>query len=159
MIEGAQPPADVVVIEATPADVAALLRARTKDSGDHELGEWSEDTRPTLAQVQQLIDVARSLVRAPIGEIPEPCLEGAEAAVALLAAHLVEKSYFPEQVRTDRSAAENFWTLYLHAREGLAVCVLEHKPGGPGGVYDVDVSGDRWGWPFDWWQRNLEVPP
>jgi hypothetical protein len=31
----------------TPTDVARLLRARTTDSNGTELGDWSEDTRPT----------------------------------------------------------------------------------------------------------------
>jgi hypothetical protein len=38
------------------ADVAALLRARTKDVNGEEIGTFNDDTRPTSAQVLTLIE-------------------------------------------------------------------------------------------------------
>jgi hypothetical protein len=43
---------------ATPEDVAALLRSRTKDDAGRELGAWTDATRPTLVDVEQLIALA-----------------------------------------------------------------------------------------------------
>lgn len=160
MTDAQQPVTEVVVPEATPDDVAALLRARTKDEHGNELGEWTTSTRPTLEQVQEQIEIARSLVRGGVGEVPDACLEAAEAAVALLAACLCELSYFPEQVRSDRSPYDQLWALFQRAETGLTECVTVHRPdGSAGGVYELDLSGGRFVWPFDWWQRNLEVAP
>jgi hypothetical protein len=154
-----------LVVEATPQDVAALLRARTKDSHGAELGTWTDDTRPTTAQVQEQIDIARTLVRLDVGGIPDACQEGGEAVVALLASLLVEQSYWPEQVQSERSAYDRLLALYEQARLGLVACVAGNQPGGEGTAswraYDVctplqPCGGD---WPWDWWQRNLDQVP
>jgi hypothetical protein len=51
-------------------DVAALLRARTKDSNGMEVGTFNDDTRPTSAQVLTLIDQAVADVQAWLGPKP-----------------------------------------------------------------------------------------
>ena len=169
MSEGAQQQ-DIIVVEATPDDVAALLRARTKDQVGNEVGSFlpaadtGPQTRPTAEQVQEQIDIARSLTRLDVGAIPDPCAEGGEAVVALLAALLVEQSYWPEQVQSERSAYDRLLALYQQARLGLVACVQGNQPGGtdtPAGwrVYDLDITGDTSLWPFDWWQRNLDQTP
>ena len=138
--------------EATPDDVAALLTARTKDAQGRELGRFTEETRPTADQVQTRIDIARTLVR--VGPIPDACLEGAEATVALLAAMLTEAAFWPEQTQSNQSTYERLRELYVEAREGVLACVAL-KTGAT--AYDLDTSGD-WGrpWPDDWWQRDLD---
>jgi hypothetical protein len=149
------------LIEAGPADVARLLRARTKDADGRELGEWTDATRPTLEEVEAQIEIARAIIATEAGEIPEACAEGAETVVALLAAMLVEQSYFPEQVSTGNlSAYAMLERLFQAARAGLHACVEAHGPGA-GGVYCMDVSGDPpLAWPEDLWQRNLrELAP
>jgi hypothetical protein len=86
-------------------DVAALLRARTKDSAGVEVGTFNDDTRPTSSQVLTLIDQAVADVQAWLGPNPPPELAGAaRAAAALDTACLIELSYFPEQVQAGRSA-------------------------------------------------------
>lgn len=115
------PPTALVVWPATPEDVAALLRARTQDTSDEELGKWTEDTRPTLAEVERLLAMAQSIVLGQTGPLtPEVliCQEAddimvqAATVVALLAAMLVELSYFPEQVQSTRSAYEQYRELF-----------------------------------------------
>lgn len=114
-------------------DVARLLRARTKDDAGRELGTFTADTRPTAESVQGLIDMAVGWLRAKTGDafepglgddgvtaVPSPYLPLAPAAqgiVALRAAMLVELTYYPEQVRTDRSAYTEYKDLLA---EGLA---------------------------------------
>lgn len=53
----------------TPADVAQLLRARTKDSHGTEVGDWTDDTRPTAEEVQGLILQAVGPVLARVGRL------------------------------------------------------------------------------------------
>jgi hypothetical protein len=140
--------------EATPDDVAALLTARTKDAQGRELGHWTDDTRPTVAQVQVRIDIARSLLRLDTGPVPDQCAEGFEAAVALLAAMLTEAAFWPEQTQSNQSTYERLRELWLQAREGVMTCVAI---GSDLTAYELDVSG--WGRcvpPFDWWQRDLD---
>lgn len=141
--------------EATPADVAVLLRARTKDENGNELGDWTEQTRPTYEQVAEQIEIARALLHAETGPVPDACAEGAESAIALLAAMLVEQSYFPEQVAAaNLSAYDRLQELYTTARLGVLACVANFSGGG---AYDLDTSGDRSSfWPLEWFQRNLE---
>ena len=141
------------VVEATPDDVAALLTARTKDAAGRELGTWTSETRPTAEQVQIRIDIARSMIRSAYGPIPDPCLEGAETTVALLAALLTEAAFWPEQTNQPASTFQQLRELYLQARAGVETCV-------GGGVlygYELNVGGGgEVCWPFDWWQRDIE---
>lgn len=153
MVEGPEVPA---VVEASPDDVAAILRARTKDSNSTELGVFTADTRPTYEQVDQQIQIARALTRNGLGDIPDQCVEGAEATIALLASLLCEASYFPEQVQTGRSPYDQLRLLYDQARTSLVQCVLAHQPGRNGGAYQLDLAGGEECRPVDWWQRNLD---
>ena len=140
--------------EATPDDVAALLTARTKDRYGEEVGRFTEDTRPTSDQVQVRIDIARTLVRQDVGGIPDQCLEGAEATVALLAAMLTEAAFWPEQTQSNQSTYERLRELYQQARVGVLACVAA---GTEETAYDLDVSGERAApWPLDWWQRDFD---
>ena len=144
----------LVTPEATPDDVAALLTARTKDAAGRELGRWTDDTRPTAAQVQTRIDIARSLVDGPI---PDACREKAEAVVALLAAMLTEAAFWPEQTTSPQSTYARLEEIYQQARGGLDECVMAASANG---AYDLNVSGALvCDWPLDWWQRNLDLEP
>jgi hypothetical protein len=140
--------------EATPSDVAALITARTKDRTGTELGDWSEETRPTTAQVQTRIDIARSKIRTEVGVIPDKCLEGSESAVALLAAMLCEAAFWPEQTVSNQSTYERLAALYAEAREGLDVCVAGVLSQS---AYELDVGHAlELQWPADWFQRDLD---
>jgi hypothetical protein len=111
----------LVVWPATPDDVAALLRARTQDSTDVEVGAWTADTRPTLDEVERLLAMAQSIVLGQTGPLnPEvlvcvtadDIMTQAATCVALLAAMLIELSYFPEQVQSTRSAYDQYRDLF-----------------------------------------------
>ena len=145
--------------EATPDDVAALLTARTKDADGNELGVFNENTRPTAAQVQVRIEIARSLVKGALGDIPESCLEGFETAVALRAALLTEAAFWPEQTDSNQSTFNRLRELYLEAWAGIQSCVAKGTAGDT--AFELNVGAGvypPWWWPPDWWQRNLEDP-
>jgi hypothetical protein len=120
----------------TTTDVARLLRARTKDATGVELGDWSAETRPTDTEVADLIDQATGPVLAELGRLEDPAdperyadlLPAARFLVTLGTACLVEKSYYPEQINSDRSA-------YVHYRDEYAALhdVLVGGDGGDGG--------------------------
>lgn len=95
-------------------DVAALLRARTKDAEGREVGTFNDETRPNAEQVELHIDAALGLVslRIPL-TVPEQWQPAVATLVAYRAALRIEKSYFPEQVRTDRSAYDQLREEYL----------------------------------------------
>jgi hypothetical protein len=108
----------------TPDEVARLLRARTKDANGAELGEWTDETRPTLDEVEGIIEQAIEIVAATTGRLlAEPCASGAHQVAGLLAAMLVELSYFPEQVRNDRSAYAEYKRLYDDGIAKVVECV------------------------------------
>lgn len=117
-------------------DVAAVIRARTKDSEGNEVGTFNADTRPTDVQVQEHIAHAMVLVHTKVGFIGDTCTELARSVVALGAAAEIELSYFPEQSRTDRSAYTFLEQRYAMALDGLAECVMGALPSSadtPGG--------------------------
>lgn len=109
----------------TLAQVGALLRARTKDTEGVEQGTFTPNTRPTDAQAQAIIDLAVDLIHVAVGPVPpdSACVTGASAVGALGAACLIEKSYFPEQIASARSAYDQYWDEYQSALNGLARCL------------------------------------
>jgi hypothetical protein len=87
----------------TIADVAALIRARTKDSNGNEIGTFTPDTRPTDAQCTEAIVHAQQAIHNKVGALSDLCAPQAKLAATYGAAAEIELSYFPEQARTDRS--------------------------------------------------------
>lgn len=139
------PTVDLVVV--TPADVAAWLRARTVDDNGREVGAFTAGTRPTDTQVQEAIVQARNLMGLSVGRgAPAACLPGYVTAVALSAACIIEKSYYPEQILSGRSPYAQLATELERATAGLGACI-SNGGAGPGaagsGVYDVFVQLDR----------------
>jgi hypothetical protein len=141
------------------ADVAALIRARTKVRGGEELGTFTDTTIPTAEEVENLIDKAVRRVASKIGVAP--CNEDLEAdakdSAALYAAMLVEQSYYPEQTRPDQSAFKSMQSLFNDAIKDLADAVRAtcagSDEGGPGvGVVPKDSfpAGDLVGWRTAW---------
>jgi hypothetical protein len=119
-------------IDITPsvADVGALLRARTKDVNGEEVGTFNDDTRPTAAQVITLIEEAVGDIKTRIGPTPPAELAGAgRSAAAMFTACLIELSYYPEQVRSDRSAFEQYWTLLQNKITALQESARGLEPG------------------------------
>lgn len=149
----------------TISDVAALLRARTKVLGGREAGTFNYHTRPTAPEVDELIDEAVDEVVGKIGE-PEAgsgLEQRARAAVKLYAACLVELSYFPEQIKTDRSAYNSYFALYKLRVDSLIAEARTGEPGGDPGAGDgaggtpadaawffPDDGGGLVGWQSQW---------
>lgn len=147
----------------TVDDVAAIIRARTQDSHDDELGTFTDDTRPTKTEVERLIIQASTVVVGATGRLDDlQCYmadairEQARYWISLMAAMLVELSYFPEQVRSDRSAFiyyKQLWDDDVFGFKGLIDAVAECK----GGEVEPDVPGEggavvgdpSWAFPVD----------
>lgn len=112
------PTEEEVSITPTIAEVAALLRARTKDTNGNEVGTFNGNTRPTNANVEVLIGFAVDKVQSDIGGALCADAEAAglpdkvRNAGALYAAMLVELSYFPEQVAAGRSPYDKIKELW-----------------------------------------------
>lgn len=97
------------------SDVAALLTARTIGASGQEVGDFTNDTRPTYNQVNKLIEQAASFVKAGVvgscttlDDVQEPL----RSLTALRTAMSVEISYFPEQVGTETSPFEQLRLMY-----------------------------------------------
>lgn len=100
----------------TVDEVANLLRARTKDNAGQEVGTFNADTRPTGDEVEGHITTAMGLMatRLPASTfLPESYAPAVRSLTAYRAAMRIEKSYFPEQVRSDRSAYEQIRQEYV----------------------------------------------
>lgn len=140
-------------LECTTADVAVLLRARTYSKGtpapDPEkpfdsvaggvlTGEFSESTRPSIAQVQEAITKAATEVRARLGqEVTDAALLAfAKDVVALRAAMTVELAYYPEQANPDDSIYEKLKELYEDALSSL-VAALPDTSSTRKGIYSL----------------------
>jgi hypothetical protein len=93
--------------------VGAQLRARTKDANGNELGTFTEDTRPTGVQVEELIDRATGDMISVLPDPMDPKWNDRASGVAVLGAAMrVELSFFPEQVATGRSPYPQLKALY-----------------------------------------------
>jgi hypothetical protein len=122
-------------------DVALLIRARTKDSNGLEVGTFDGDTRPTADQVERLIDKSVALVGMqlpPLASVPADLLGPVAIVVALDAACRVEKSYWPEQVQTERSP---YALLKVEYDEALAALTAALESGGTAG-FGTDEIGE-----------------
>src|SRR5262245_1252659 len=98
----------------TPDEVAALMRARTKDSSGVEKGHWTSKTRPTLNEVMQIIKGASDDVADRFGDVSAlPTIwDLLSEGIKFEAAMQIELSYFPEQVVTGRSPFEQYRELF-----------------------------------------------
>lgn len=97
----------------TIRDVAALLRARTKDNQGNEVGTFNANTRPTAGEVNLLITMAAREVRGHCGPtFPEVSWESAAATIALRTAMAIELGYWPEQINSRRSPYQGLADLY-----------------------------------------------
>jgi hypothetical protein len=93
----------------TISKVASLMRSRTTDSMSNEIGTFTDKTRPTADEVEELIDSAADQVLAQVGtEIPESLWSDARTVIAMSTAASIELSYFPEQVISGRSPYEQY---------------------------------------------------
>lgn len=131
-------------LSCTVEDVAAWIRARTKDSNGNEIGTFTPATRPTDDQVQEAIAHQVILVHQAVGRVGDVCADLARGCVAIGAAAEVELSYFPEQQRTDLSPYTYLRDLYAQSLEGLVACVTGNLPDYPD-PDDPDSQSVRYG--------------
>jgi len=122
----------------TVDEVGAILRARTQDEHDDEIGTFNESTRPTAGEVENMIRNAGGVVYSRIGSVEDDVLTCSNAGdirdqarymVALLAAMLVELSYFPEQIDANRSAFEYYRELWNDQMTTLIDAASECRTG------------------------------
>lgn len=147
-------------------DVAALLRARTKDATGREVGDFTADTRPTDTDVERLLIFGCGDLTANLGtNVPESLWAEARALAALKTACYVEQSFWPEQVGSDRSSWTEMWSMYQFQLGNLK----ESAEAGGGATSNFSngtlCTPANWGpcdavpYPVDWWQRDLDQVP
>lgn len=118
------------------SDVAANLRARTKDDHSNELGEFTADTRPSYNQVVTLIGEAVAEIKMKVGDaIPSRLWTVARKAAVLNTCAAIERSYSPEQsAAREDSAYQLFKDDYNQLIEALVEAVADPVPGTRGVV-------------------------
>lgn len=129
----------------TVASIGTLLRARTKTKGGAEAGVFnpasaagtSDETRPTAEGVMEYINIALGDVSGIIGaDLEEKYVEPARRVAALRAALLIELTYWPEQVNSDRSPYDQLKVLYDEAWANLlaSMGISLDDDGGPASI-------------------------
>ena len=140
-----------VVWRPTVDDVAALLRARTKDAQMNEVGTFTDKTRPTDVEVEQLITNGCAKIASLVGwDIPGDAQAEATHLASIIAACEVELSYFPEQVRSDRSPYPQLWALFQDDRDSFIQHVASLSPVGSIGtkIGTLDVTSGTVAWAY-----------
>jgi len=130
-------PVDPLTIPWRPMvdDVAALVRARTKNASGQETGTFTSETRPTDAEVEQLITNGCAKVASVTGWVlPADAQEEGRHLAALYAACEVELSYWPDQLGTGRSSFDQLWQLYQYDIDRFADYVAQLAPAAGGGI-------------------------
>ena len=134
----------MATIDVTPANVAALLRARTKDQGGRELGEWTDETRPTLTQVDEAITLAEADRRGARSARPSTLARARSPSPSCIeAACMIEKSYFPSRSSRGARTTTNCAPRPTRCYEGVRECQAGNLPDGDEAsertwqVYDV----------------------
>lgn len=133
-VQGSVPPP-----EAWPTvdEVAALLRARTKDVNGNEVGTFNPDTRPTDTGAGELIANAAQAVAGELAaDVPTVLYGSFSFTTKLYAACLIEKAYYPEQIQSARSAYDQYWAEYLRAVEALK----DRIPDATGGLEGAGIG-------------------
>lgn len=115
----------------TVAQVASLIRSRTKDSNGNEVGTFNDETRPTDVQAAEAIANQVALLHAKVGTVGPDCSGLAQMVVAYGAAAEIEASYFAEQARRDMSPYPYLIARYEEYVTGLVACVEGNLPDYP----------------------------
>lgn len=150
-------PVDPLTVPWRPTvdDVAALIRARTKDASGNEIGTFTDQTRPTDVEVEMLITNGCAKIASLVGwEFPADANAEAQHLAAIVAACEVELSYFPEQIRTDRSAYANLWAIFQDDRQAFIDYVAAITPAGTSSIASkigtLDVASGTVVWAYQY---------
>lgn len=159
---------DLRVYEAPPfdflpdaSDIGAIMRARTQTDRGDELGGFTENTRPTEAEVTAMIFQAAAEMAGTIGStFEDPDLrESVRSAVKMRTAMLVELSFWPEQVAGDRSPYANYKAMFDEHYTDLKQAAAEGGAGDDPSVADnlkepvyefAEDEGGLIGWETRW---------
>lgn len=105
------PDVDTTAVKPSPDDVANLERTRTTALGGNDSIEFTDDTNPTITEVETLIDQATPLVLAELpNKFPTHYYDAVKHAIALYVALLIEGSHFREQ--EDSTSSGTWRSLY-----------------------------------------------
>jgi hypothetical protein len=141
----------------TPSEVGALVRARTVDDGGNETGMFTEQTRPTQAEVTELIqDTVQECypmfgqdIPDALGNEKDVLRKSAKRCVVFGVAALIELNYFPEQVGANRSPYKMYQERYEKAQKAVAKAVSDIESGDEPGTDDEAQLALYDGFPVD----------
>lgn len=137
--------------------VAAHIRVRTVERNTNQFkGTFTANTRPSDDEAWEAVTLAEDDVKADVGAI-SPALQGealraVRSLIALRAAMIIERSYYPEQVGTNKSpypALERDWDKRLPivtqaVKEAEALEIVPGDPDDPdGGGGPVETDSDH----------------
>jgi hypothetical protein len=126
-------PEETLPYQPTVEDVANLIIARTKDNLGSELGTFTVNTRPTFESVNNIIDQAADDVTTALDtDIPVEAYDYVKQAIALRAAMIIERSYFAEQINSNRSPypqlKEDYeWLMGTNEKPGFIIKAVERE--------------------------------
>jgi hypothetical protein len=107
-------------IRPTIDDVAALLASRTTDANGVEAGTFTNQTRPTAAQVETIIDQAMSSTIAALRwPVTDEYASDVRDLIALQAALLIESSFYRGELDADDSVFRQYQAMYLSGVQTL----------------------------------------
>jgi hypothetical protein len=115
--------------------VGRLLRARTVDDNDQQIGQFTDNTRPTSNDVLEFVDDASQDVFITAGQQLGPTFTSATepaawVLIAIRAAMLVELSYWPQQTQAADSAYQQLSQLYDQGLRNLITAVQDNAATG-----------------------------
>lgn len=124
--------------------VALHIRSRTITRNTNEFrGTFTHETRPTADEAAEAVEIARDDVLTDVGKLPDGLQAEAYAAVrsliALRAAMIIERSYYPEQVGTDKSPYPALRDDYNDRLPRVIEAVAEAETTPPGEIKPGDV--------------------
>lgn len=126
----------------TVDEVAAHCQARLVLRGGGNSETFTDQTKPTKAQVEKLLDDAGKRVSSKTGGTPcnDDLIADAQGTAAIYAAMLIEQSYYPGQTRDQGSSFQSLLALWKDAISDLAKAVAEQCGGQGGGDGDIGMD-------------------
>lgn len=125
----------------TTAEVAAHMRARLKDDNGNYNDDFTAETRPTKATIESWLPWGARRIASHIGtticegkdaERQAELYADAKDAAALRIAIRAERSFFPEQLQSERSPYKAMVDELVDEVKTLIESVAEHCGGGGG---------------------------
>jgi hypothetical protein len=121
-------------IRPTLIELGSILTVRTAElgSGGVQLGTFTERTRPTAEQAEQVIDQAVNVTLLKIGpDIAPGFWQETKTVVLYLAAQLIELGFYKNEIDKGISGYEYYGALYTQAIDGLVDSINSDTPASP----------------------------